>query len=48
MLSLTFLGAPGSGKGTYASRIAAKFGIPAISTGEILRQAGLEQHSYAG
>ena len=39
MLNLIFLGPPGSGKGTYASRVAAKFGIPAVSTGEILRQA---------
>jgi adenylate kinase len=38
-LNLVFLGAPGSGKGTYASRVASRFGIPAISTGEILRQA---------
>ena len=39
MVNLIFLGAPGSGKGTYASRISAHFKTPAISTGEILRQA---------
>ncbi len=38
-IQLIFLGPPGSGKGTYASRIAAKYGIPTISTGEMLRQA---------
>ena len=39
MTNLVLLGAPGSGKGTYASRMAEKLGLPAISTGEILRQA---------
>lgn len=32
-----FLGAPGVGKGTFASRVAAKLSIPAISTGDIIR-----------
>jgi len=39
MVQLIFLGPPGSGKGTYASRIAAKYVIPTLSTGEMLRQA---------
>lgn len=33
------LGAPGSGKGTQAERVAAVLAVPAISTGEMLRQA---------
>jgi adenylate kinase len=36
-MRLLISGAPGSGKGTQASRIAERFGIPAISTGSIFR-----------
>ncbi len=36
---LVLLGAPGSGKGTQASLLAETLGIPAISTGEMLRDA---------
>lgn len=35
---LIFLGAPGVGKGTFASRVSRALGIPAISTGDIIRQ----------
>ena len=38
-LNLVLLGAPGSGKGTQAERIAPAFGLPHISTGDILRAA---------
>lgn len=38
-MRLVFLGAPGVGKGTQAERIAARYRLPKISTGDILREA---------
>lgn len=39
MMRLVLLGAPGSGKGTQGERIAKRYNIPQLSTGEILREA---------
>ena len=46
-MKIIMLGAPGAGKGTQAKKIAAKYAIPHISTGDIFR-ANIKNNTELG
>lgn len=46
-MKIIMLGAPGAGKGTQAKKIAAKYQIPHISTGDIFR-ANIKKRDRTG
>ena len=46
-MKIIMLGAPGAGKGTQAKMIAAKYGVPHISTGDIFR-ANIKNNTELG
>jgi adenylate kinase family enzyme len=46
-MRLLLIGAPGAGKGTQAERLAERFGITHISSGDLLRQHVKDHTSMA-
>ncbi|TFH21933.1 nucleoside monophosphate kinase, partial [Candidatus Bathyarchaeota archaeon] len=47
MLKAIIFGAPGAGKGSYASRLQAKLGVDVISMGDIFRELIKENSDFA-
>jgi adenylate kinase len=47
VMNLIFLGAPGAGKGTQAEQVSDKYKLPAVSTGNMLREA-VKNNTEAG
>lgn len=45
-MRIVLLGAPGSGKGTQAQRLVQRFGLPQVSTGDLLRSAVARGTAY--
>ncbi|MEO7588867.1 MAG: adenylate kinase [Arachnia sp.] len=46
-MRLLIMGAPGAGKGTQATALAARYGVPAVSTGDIFR-SNIQQGTELG
>jgi adenylate kinase len=44
---IVLLGAPGSGKGTQSKRLVERFGLPHLSTGDLLREASRQSTARA-
>lgn len=47
-MNLIILGPPGSGKGTYASRLKTRLKTPAIASGDIFRELATQKSQLAG
>ena len=47
MVNIVLFGAPGCGKGTQAQRLKEHYGIDHVSTGEVIRDAGVRNWDRA-